>query len=487
MDDMRFDRWSRHLAGSTPHSRRIFGAGMMASLAGVVLGANAEAKRKRKKKKKKNDVTPIAGCPNGCSFNERCVGNQCVPGCIGGTTPCGVNCCLDGAEACQNDVCVPLCSDRRPSCGGLCCGADSTCVNNACTAPCPAGRVTCGGQCCGEGEECDELGRCGAPCEGDECPAYVLDTAWGVSGLSKALFSPCGLDLDDAGNVYVLDCRQLGDQQSRVVKLSNAGAVVTEWPAAGYGLTVDGNETVYVASGGFTVAKFSTSGASQGTLSNLSSAHDVAVDDEGNVYVLGGSSVTIFNSQGTKVREWSPPAPARAFSNALGIVVDVEVGEVIVANTGAHLIQRFDVDSTFNREWGGFATCGVSGQPACTDPLRRKQFSSPTGVDVDEDGNIFVTDFGNDRVVMFEADGGYITQFGLGEMDGPDSVAVDANGNVYVAETLSKRVVRYVPANPARRAARAAGRGARPDQDGRVARDRGQKRGKRRQQRRRGA
>ncbi len=488
MDDIRFDHWSRRLADDRSLSRRLFGAGALTLLVGMSLGGGAEAKKKRKKKKKKkNNSAPIEGCPNGCSFNERCVGNQCVPGCIGGTTPCGVYCCLAGAEACQNDYCVPLCADRRPPCNGLCCGDGVTCINGSCGEACPVGRVTCGGQCCAAGETCDDLGRCGAPCEGNDCPAYVLDTSWNVSGLNKAFFSPCGLDLDDDGNVYVLDCRQTGDQQSRVVKLSSAGAVITEWAAAGYGLTVDGNQTVYVATGGFTVSTFSTTGAAQGTLSGLSSAHDVAVDDDGNVYVLGGSSVTVFNRQGTKIDKWSPPQPARSFSNALGIVVDGEVGEVIVANTGAHLIQKFDVDGEFSREWGGFATCGVSGQPACTDPLRRSQFSSPTGVDVDADGNIFVTDFGNDRVVVYEEDSGYITQFGLGELNGPDSVAVDADGNVYIAETLSKRVVRFVPANPARREARAAATGVATDvtkeRNDRAGRDRTRKRHNGRKQR----
>lgn len=86
--------------------------------------------------------------------------------------------------------------------------------------------------------------------------------------------------------------------------------------------------------------------------------------------------------------------------------------------------------------------------------MRRSQFTSPPGVDVDADGNVFVTDFGNDRGVVYEEDSGYFTQFGVGELNGPDSVAVDGEGNVCIAETLNKRVVRYVPANPARRKAR---------------------------------
>jgi DNA-binding beta-propeller fold protein YncE len=65
-------------------------------------------------------------------------------------------------------------------------------------------------------------------------------------------------------------------------------------------------------------------------------------------------------------------------------------------------------------------------------------------------GHVFVTDTGNKRVVVFDANGNYITQFGSagvgdGQFDEPVGLAVDADGTVYVADTWNMRVQVFIP------------------------------------------
>lgn len=69
---------------------------------------------------------------------------------------------------------------------------------------------------------------------------------------------------------------------------------------------------------------------------------------------------------------------------------------------------------------------------------------------MDSKGNVYVTDTGNKRIVGFDADGNYITQFGqagiaLGDLDEPVGLAIDAQDNIYVADTWNKRVQIFSP------------------------------------------
>ncbi len=71
----------------------------------------------------------------------------------------------------------------------------------------------------------------------------------------------------------------------------------------------------------------------------------------------------------------------------------------------------------------------------------------PVGIAVDKQGNLYVMDTGNSRVVKFDSDGKLLTTWGTrGESDGQFNVnchgcgriAVDGQGNVYVADSSSR-------------------------------------------------
>ena len=73
------------------------------------------------------------------------------------------------------------------------------------------------------------------------------------------------------------------------------------------------------------------------------------------------------------------------------------------------------------------------------------EFDTPGGLDTDAQDNVYVADFGNERVQKFGADGEPFTWgnfTGNAELDLPTDVTVDSTGNVYVADVGHDRVVK---------------------------------------------
>jgi DNA-binding beta-propeller fold protein YncE len=67
------------------------------------------------------------------------------------------------------------------------------------------------------------------------------------------------------------------------------------------------------------------------------------------------------------------------------------------------------------------------------------EFNRPFELAIDSSDNIFVVDNGNNRVQVFNSDGGYITQFGnqgptADILQSPIGIAIDSNGNVFIAD-----------------------------------------------------
>ncbi len=125
------------------------------------------------------------------------------------------------------------------------------------------------------------------------------------------------------------------------------------------------------------------------------------------------------------------------FNDPLAAAVDGS-GNVFVADTGNHRVQKFSPAGVLLTQWGTHGTGDG-------------QFDGPVGVAVDASGNVYVSDAGNDRVQKFSSAGVFVTQWGSehtgsGQLDNPVGVAVDGSGNVYVADTSHYRVVKFTTA-----------------------------------------
>src|SRR5436309_3014144 len=72
---------------------------------------------------------------------------------------------------------------------------------------------------------------------------------------------------------------------------------------------------------------------------------------------------------------------------------------------------------------------------------------APAGIAVDGDSNVYVTDYGLDRVLKFAGDGTLVSQWGSSgsapaQFSAPFGIAVDS-GSVYVVDQLNSRVQKF--------------------------------------------
>jgi DNA-binding beta-propeller fold protein YncE len=86
--------------------------------------------------------------------------------------------------------------------------------------------------------------------------------------------------------------------------------------------------------------------------------------------------------------------------------------------------------------------------PAATGDV---QLRRPEGITLDASGNVWIADYGRDRVVKLAPDGRLLQSLGSrgtfpGEFVGPKGVAVDpTSGRIYVADTGNGRIQRLLP------------------------------------------
>jgi tripartite motif-containing protein 71 len=77
-------------------------------------------------------------------------------------------------------------------------------------------------------------------------------------------------------------------------------------------------------------------------------------------------------------------------------------------------------------------------------------FNRPTGIAIGLNGNVYVTDTGNNRVQVFSKKGSFIRQWGSegsnhGEFLSPIGIEKDSNGDIYVADRDNGRIQVFTP------------------------------------------
>jgi DNA-binding beta-propeller fold protein YncE len=121
-----------------------------------------------------------------------------------------------------------------------------------------------------------------------------------------------------------------------------------------------------------------------------------------------------------------------------GIAIDRENRFLYVADTGQDIVDVFDADT--------FKLLRHLGKPSKKhDQTEPGTFSLPECVAVDNDGNVYVTDTFNNRVEIFDADGGFISMFGKNgdgpaDLQRPKGIAIDGDGHIWVVDDGQDKV-----------------------------------------------
>jgi sugar lactone lactonase YvrE len=234
---------------------------------------------------------------------------------------------------------------------------------------------------------------------------------------SALLHSPGSVAADNNGNLYIADL-----QNERIRKVSIDGKITTVAGNGHRGFSGDGglaiNASLDMAFNPINaVGYFVYDGG-------------LAVDDAGRVYIadsnnhrirkidLDGVITTIAGTGDFGYVGDGGPAVLAALSFPSNLTID-RVGNIYIADTGNRVIRKISPDGTIN--------------------TAAKGFLSPTGVAVNEDGEIYVADpkaFGNVFKVDRQGTVSSISSRVGGEFwTGPRSVAVDPMGNIIATDT----------------------------------------------------
>ena len=263
---------------------------------------------------------------------------------------------------------------------------------------------------------------------------------WGSEdgGADTARFSsPCGIGIDGSGNVYVAD---LGN--STIRKITPDGIVTTLAGVADNRGSADGTSS--------NAQFYFPSGLAVGHNGNVYVADTVnstirQITPAGAVTTLAGLPNGWGSSDGTGTNA--------LFAEPNGVAVD-DSGILYVADTDNSTIRKVAP--------GGVVTtlAGQAGNPGSTDGSNHDAlFNYPNGVAVDNSSNVYVADTLNSTIRRIMPDGSVMTLAGLagclGSADGtnssaqfwkPSGIAVDDVGNVYVADTQNATIRKITPA-----------------------------------------
>jgi uncharacterized protein (TIGR03663 family) len=180
----------------------------------------------------------------------------------------------------------------------------------------------------------------------------------------------------------------------------------------------------------------------------------VAVDAAGNILVADSANhrLIVFDPSGTPIRTIGGFGNGDGqFNEPRGVAVDSQ-GNIYVADTWNARIVKLDPQGAFLASWGiGREDFGDGRRASPTGGTQEQNlarpldFFGPRGVAVDADGNVYIADTGNKRIVVTDSDGNYKYQWGYdgsaaGQFNEPIGVAVDENGTVFVADTWNSRV-----------------------------------------------
>jgi sugar lactone lactonase YvrE len=245
---------------------------------------------------------------------------------------------------------------------------------------------------------------------------YYVSTIAGRPGVSggtdgpaaSALFNkPGGVAIDKAGNIYV--CERWNH---RIRKINTAGVVST----------LAGNGTAGYAEG-------------QGTAARFNEPKDLAVDNNGYVYVTDRSN--------SAVRKISPDGTTSTLASGLfdPMGIDIDQNGVVYITAGMKVIKisaAGQVTELAGSGWYG----DVDGTGA------NAQFSNPNDVAINNNGDLFVCDAGSNKIrkvtqagVVTSFAGTRIVSWGYADGQGaaarfgnPTSLVADGDNTLYVLE-----------------------------------------------------
>jgi sugar lactone lactonase YvrE len=307
---------------------------------------------------------------------------------------------------------------------------------------------------------------------------------------------PAGVAVDSDKSLYIADTGN-GKVIKEPFTAAGYGAPVIEANnlTAPTGVAVDGSHNLYIAETGNDrvveipwLAAINRFGGSVVIGGNFASPQGVAADGKGNTFIADGSSSQIWEVAAGSAEFGSVNAnsSSAAQTYSFSISAGTTIGSVGVLTEGVSGKDFADAGSStcVAQTYGSATICSVSvsftplgsgqrfgaavlydalGNPLATAYLSGTglkaqtgfvpgtmtqlgtQLSGPSGVAVDGNGNVYIADTGNNRVVELPWTGngyGAQTTVPMAGLSSPMGLAVDGAGNLYVASNDNDKVIR---------------------------------------------
>jgi len=304
------------------------------------------------------------------------------------------------------------------------------------------------------------------------------------TGTAASFNYPTGVATDVAGNVYV------ADRSNNVIRKITSNGIVTTFASSyeiisdsstggsilfnnPFGVAVDASGNVYVADhASHVIEKIAPSGIGSkfagsykegfvngtGSAASFNYPTGVAVDVANNIYVADyynnairkitpAGVVTTFAGSGN-IGSADGVGVNASFNKPYGVAVDAS-GNVYVGDRGNNKIRKISPQQVVTTLAGSGAAGSADGIGTAA------TFNNPCQLTVDGSGNIYVADFGNNKIRLITSSGIVSTYAGSGSIGStngpantatfynPSGVAIDLNGNLYVAD-YSNQIIRSI-------------------------------------------
>ncbi|MBX7219731.1 MAG: Ig-like domain-containing protein [Blastocatellia bacterium] len=264
----------------------------------------------------------------------------------------------------------------------------------------------------------------------------------GGPATSGVLREPQGLACDALGNCYIADAANL-----RIRQVTPEGRIVTLAGTGEFGTNGDGGPALR--------AQFTTPiGLALDQRNQVLFVVDVsplgsrirAIDlRKGDINTIAGSTPRGFSGD-------NGPARQAQISRGTNVAVDGE-GNIYYGDTDNHRVRRIDAKTGVITTVAGSGDIGIGkgGFSGDGGPAKSARLNAPTGLTLDNDGNLFIADAGNYRIRKVDPKTGIITTvagIGFPGFDGDGKPALsakigvvfnlvtDLRGNLYLCDVL---------------------------------------------------
>ena len=263
----------------------------------------------------------------------------------------------------------------------------------------------------------------------------IAHTGDGGPADSASIFQPSAIATDSSGNIFFTE--QYGNT---VREINTSGIITTVAGTGSFGFSGDGGAAVAATLENPAGLAFDRGGNLY--IADLGNNRIRKIDASGTITTIAGTALAAHLGDGG-------PASAASLNGPMDVATDT-AGNIYVADMNNNCIRKISgagiISTIAGTTTAGFAN---DGQPATLAELNQ-----PQGVAADSAGNIFIADYGNQRVRRIDTNGVMATLGGDGisgysgdggpayraELYSPTGVTIGTGRVIYIADSYNNKI-----------------------------------------------